>query len=155
MEPDGELASLDRHVLVVTIWLTAGLIAATLFHYGLGDGGALFLASAFAMAAAAFGGHIIVNAALGADFTIRELTLGLVLYAAALVAFGLTVLFSPEFAARAFLPASLGFLGLAAMFLFSLIVKSGLRPAFEAFDTIRSFRARDMRKDKAGERAGE
>ena len=145
------MQTLDRHALVVSIWGTAALIAATLFHYGLGKGGFIFILLAFAVVIAAFISHVIVSVALGADFTGRELALGLVLYAAALVAFGAAVIVSPAFATRAFLPGSAGFLAVFAAFVFYIIVHSGVRRAFDAFDVIRSFNARDeLNGDRGG-----
>ena len=145
------MQALDRHALVVTIWGTMALIAATLFHYGLGNGGFIFILATFAMVIAAFIGHVIVSVALRADFTARELALGLVLYAAALIAFGAAVIVSPAFAARAFLPGSAGFLAVFAAFVFYVIVHSGVGRAFGAFDAIRSFRARDqLNGDRGG-----
>jgi hypothetical protein len=144
------LQALDRHALVVTIWGTAALIAVTLFHYGLGNGGFIFILAAFAVVIAAFVGHVIVSLALGNDFTAPELALGLVLYAAALIAFGAAVIVSPAFAARAFLPGSAGFLLVFAAFVFYLIVHSGVLRAFSAFDAIRSFSARDQLNGDAG-----
>jgi hypothetical protein len=155
MAPLTQLEALDRHALVVSIWLTAGLVATALFHFGLGRGGAPFILAAFAAIVAAFVGHVIVNAVLGSDFTVRELALGLVLYGAALIAFAGAALLSPEFAATALLPISLGFIAIFAAFVFYRIVHSGLGPAFEAFDAIRSFRARDQRSPDAAESARE
>ena len=141
MALDEDIETLDRHALVLTIWLTAGLIAATLFHFGAGAGGSAFIFAAFAIVAAAFVGHVIVNVVLGRDFGARELALGLVFYAVALLAFGVATLLSPDFAARAFWATSLGFVGLSAIFVVYLVTKSGARSAFESFDVIRSFRA--------------
>jgi hypothetical protein len=134
----------DRHALVLTIWLSAGLIAATLFHYGLGTGGPLHILAAFGVVIAGFAGHVIVNVVVGAGFTVGELALGLVLYGTALIAFGCAALVSHEFVARAALPSGLGFLAIFAAVVFYMIVHSGVRGAFEAFDAIRSFRARDQ-----------
>jgi hypothetical protein len=134
--------ALDRHVLVLTIWLTAGLIAATLFHYGVGNGGALFVLAAFGAVIVAFAGHVIINFVVGGGFTTRELALGLVLYATALIAFVGATLTSHGFAAKAFLPTSMGFMAVFAAVVFYMVVHSGVRRAFDAFDAIRSFRAR-------------
>jgi hypothetical protein len=151
MAPLTPLEALDRHALVVSIWLSAGLIATTLFHFGLGRGGAPFILAAFAAIVAAFVGHVIVNAVLSVDFTAHELALALVLYGAALIAFAGAALLSRQFAATALLPTSLGLIAIFVVFVFYRIVHSGLRPAFEAFDAIRSFRARDQRSDAAGD----
>jgi len=138
-----DLDPLDRHALAVTIWTPAGLIAATLYHYGLGAGGALAIAAAFAVVLGAFAGHVIVNVVSGTAFTMGELALGLTLAGAGLLGLGAATLASPEFARRAFLPTSLGFVAVVVAFAFYMIAKSGVRLAFEAFDAIRSFSARD------------
>lgn len=133
--------ALDRHALVTTAWLTAVLIAAALFHYGLGGGGAPLLLAAFAVILAAFAVHVVVNRLYTTTFSARELALGLVVFAAALVAFGLAMLVRPSFAAQAFLPVSVGFTALLASVLFYMAATTGLRGAFDAFDVIRDFRA--------------
>ena len=132
--------ALDRHALVMTVWLSCGLMAITLFHYGTGTGGALFILAGFAMILLGFIGHIIVNAALGSHFTVREKVLGLALYGASAVAFGLATLLSPDFRANAFVPTSAGFLLIFASIVFYMIVQFGLRRSFDGFDVIRSFR---------------
>ncbi|MFO1149772.1 MAG: hypothetical protein U1E62_15450 [Alsobacter sp.] len=138
--PQGRPA-LDRHALVMTIWLSLGFAAAVLLHLGLERGAAWLILGAFGVLVAAFLGHVIVNAVLGARFTTRELALGLVLYGAALVAFGLAILLSPGFAARAFWPLSGGFVLLLVVVVFYMITQFGVRVAFQGFDVIRSFRA--------------
>jgi hypothetical protein len=143
MAPATTTEALDRHVLVMTIWLTAGLLAATLFHYGVGNGGPLFILAAFAAIIAAFTGHVVVNFVVGDGFTTRELALGLVLYATALMVFVGAALTSPDFAAKALLPTGVGFLAVFAAVVFYMVVHSGVRRAFDAFDAIRSFRARE------------
>jgi hypothetical protein len=152
MEPLTKTQALDRHALVITIWLSAGLVAMTLFHYGLGAGGTVYIFAAFATVIAAFAGHVIVNATVGGGFSARELALGLVIYAVALLAFGAAALVSRDFAARAFLPAGGGFVAIGVAFVFYLIVHSGVRTTFDAFDTIRSFSSHDsFRGDNGGE----
>ena len=63
--PTRELDALDRHALVMTIWLPFVMVAATAFHYGFGAGGWPFIAAGFAVLIAAFVGHVIVNVSLG------------------------------------------------------------------------------------------
>jgi hypothetical protein len=133
--------ALDRHALVMAVWLAGGLVAATLFHYGLGAASPAFLLAAFGMVLAAFAGHVIVNVVYGTAFTPRELALGLVLYAAALVGFVLATLVSPDFTTLAFWPGSGGFLAIFAAVIFYMVTTTGVRGAFEAFDVVRSFRA--------------
>ncbi len=141
MTPDNDLDASDRHALVVAIWFAAGVVAAPLYHFGARVGAPAFMLAAFATLIAAFAGHVIVNVVYARAFSARELALVLALFAAGLVAFGVETLHSPTFAARAFLPTSLGFVALSAAFVFYLVAKSGLRKAFEGFDVIRSFRA--------------
>ena len=135
-----DLDALDRHALVMAVWLPLALMAAALFHYGLGAGGWLFIAAGFAVVIAAFAGHVIVNVVLGTFFTPREVALGLLLYGAGLVAFGFAILLSPSFRGADALAVSLGFLSTAAAVTFTMVTWLGVRGAFESFDVIRRFR---------------
>ena len=132
---------LDRHALVMAIWLPAGFVAAAFLHLGLDGGPIAALVCAFASVLAAFAGHVIVNVVTRTAFTARELGLGLVLYLAALLAFGLTALLDPALWAGRHWIAGSGFVVLAAAVAFHLVTARGVRGAFEEFDVIRSFRA--------------
>lgn len=145
--PAAGRAALDRHALVMALWLPLGFAAAVLFHAGLASGRPVLVLGAFGVVAAAFLAHVIVNAVLGTRFTTRELALGLVLYGGALLGFGLAVLLSPAFAARAFLPVSGGLLMIFGVVVFYMITHFGARGAFEGFDVIRRFRGRDEEGD--------
>jgi hypothetical protein len=142
MSPPSKSEALDRHVLAVAIWLAFGFVAVILCDYGLGSGGALFVLAGSAVILAAFIAHVIVNAVYRTTFTRRELAFGLVVFAAALVAFGLATLFNPSFAARNFLPVSLGFIAVSASVLFYMITHFGVRRVFDAFDVVRDFSPR-------------
>src|ERR1700729_1685665 len=85
------LDALDRHALVIAVWLPLLLVAAAVFHYGFGAGGWPFITAGFAVLIAAFAGHVIVNATLGTQFTPKEVALGLVVYCAGLLAAGLAL----------------------------------------------------------------
>lgn len=146
-----EIEALDRHALVMTVWLAAGLVAATLFHYGLGRGSSPFLLAAFAVIVAAFAGHVIVNVTHRTTFSPREVALGLVLYGVALATFGIVTLFRPRLAAHIFLPVGGGFLLVFAAVVFTMIVWSGVRGAFDSFDVIRTFRGRRPRDSRLAE----
>lgn len=135
-----DLDALDRHALVLAVWLPLMLVAAALFHYGIGPGGWPFMAAAFAVVIAAFVGHVIVNVTLGTLFTPKEVALGLIVYGAGLLAFGFAMLLSPSFRSAAALAVSVGFLGTAAVVIFTMITWLGVRGAFNAFDVIRRFR---------------
>ncbi|HWA41616.1 MAG TPA: hypothetical protein VHA10_00275 [Hypericibacter adhaerens] len=139
MSPLTKTQALDRHALVMAIWLALGLVAVMLFDYGSDGGGWIATLSAFGAVLAAFIGHIIVNAVYDTGFSRRELALGLVIYAGALVACGLAALLVPGFGTRNFLPLSLGFGGLFAAVVFYMITHFGVRRSFEAFDVIGDF----------------
>ncbi|WP_137389431.1 hypothetical protein [Rhodoligotrophos defluvii] len=149
MDPMTPTERLDRHALVMAIWLAFGLVAAALFDYGLGSGGSWAIIAAFAVVVAAFIGHIIVNAVFRTSFTPKEVVLGLVIYGVGVLAFGMAALFSPGFGARAFLPISVGFVAVFAAVVFYMITHFGVRRAFEAFDVIREFRADGDGADRA------
>ena len=140
MEPLSKAEALDRHALVMSIWLALGFIAIALFSYGFGAGGTPFIAAAFAVILIGFIGHVIVNAVYATTFTPGELALGLVLYAAALVAFGLATLLAPGFGARGFVPTSLGLVAVSAAVIVYMVIHFGVRRSFNAFDVVRQFR---------------
>ncbi|WP_119389049.1 hypothetical protein [Taklimakanibacter lacteus] len=147
MQPLNETEALDRHALVMAIWLALGFIAVILFDYGFGAGGIAAIAAGFIAVLAAFAGHVITNAVYASDFTTREVALGLVLYAASLVTLALAALLAPDFASRNFLPLSLGFVAIAAAVIIYMIIRFGLRRSFDAFDVISDFRSRRTRND--------
>ena len=135
-----ELDALDRHALVMAVWLPLVLVAATAFHYGFGAGDWPFISAGFAVLIAAFAGHVIINVTLGTRFTVREVAFGLVVYCAGVIVFGFAMLLSPNFRSDYALPVSLGLLGTAAAIVITMILWLGLRGAFESFDVIRRFR---------------
>jgi len=135
-----ELDALDRHALVMAVWLPLVLVAATAFHYDFGAGDWPFISAGFAVLIAAFAGHVIINVTLGTRFTVREVAFGLVVYCAGAIVFGFAMLLSPNFRSEYALPVSLGLLGTAAAIVITMILWLGLRGAFESFDVIRRFR---------------
>ena len=137
MQTDEAEEWLDRHALVVAVWLAAGAVALVLFHIGFGAGGAVWLAGGFAALLAGFAGHVIVNAVLGTRFTPREVALGLVAMLAAVMALVLATLAVDGFAERFFLPVAGGLCALVAAVLFAMLTRHGPRKAFEVFDVIR------------------
>jgi hypothetical protein len=134
---DEATARLDRHALVLAVWLPAGFVALGLLHYGFGPGGAWWVASGFAALLAGFVAHVIVNAALGTTFSRREAGLAMVLYATGMVALVLAVLLGDGFAARFFRPVAGGMIALPLAVVFYMLTRFGTRAAFDKFDTIR------------------
>jgi hypothetical protein len=134
------LDALDRHALVIAVWLPLLLVAAAVFHYGFGAGGWPFITAGFAVLIAAFAGHVIVNVALGTQFTPKEVALGLVVYCTGLLAAGFATLVSAVFRSHYAMPVSLGFLGTATVVILTMILWLGLRGAFDSFDVIRRFK---------------
>ncbi len=141
MTQPSRLEAVDRHALVMAIWLPAGLIAVTLLHCGIDRGSAAFILGAFGLLVAAFIGHVLVNAAYGRDFSLRERALGLVLYVVALLAFCIAALTRPAVLGRSFVPVCGGLVLLCAVVVFTMLTRYGTRGAFTAFDVIRDFRA--------------
>jgi hypothetical protein len=115
---------LDRHALVMAIWLPAGFVALALLHYGFNSGGPLWVLGGFVPILAGFAAHVIVNAVLGTGFTEREVGLALTLVA-------------DGFAERFFLPVMGCTTGLLAIIVAYLLIRHGPRRALEAFDIIR------------------
>jgi hypothetical protein len=146
VEPGQRLAVLDRHALVMAVWLPAGFVAAVLLVRGWLVVQPFALAGGFAVVVAGFVGHVIVNAATGTRFTPREVALGLVLYSGGLLVFLLASLFGATSARALFVVLTLGFLGVAASVIFYMVTHFGVRGAFEAFDVIRDFRAEPRRR---------
>ena len=138
MSSDDEASErLDRHALVLAVWLPAGFVALGLLHYGFGPGGTWWVAAGFAALLAGFVAHVVVNAALGTGFTARETGLGMVLYATAIVALVLAVLIGDGFVARFFLPVAGGMIALLLAAVFYILTRFGTRAAFDKFDSIR------------------
>ena len=137
MQVDQTEDKLDRHALVVAVWLAAGAIALVLFHFGFGAGGRGWLAGGFAAVLAGFASHVIVNAVTGTGFTPREVALGLVAMLAALLALVLATLLVVGFSAQFFLPVSGGLICLVLAVVLPMVTRHGPRRAFEVFDVIR------------------
>lgn len=135
-----ELEALDRHALVLAIWLPLILVAATAFHYGFAAGGWPFIGVGFVVLLTAFIGHVIVNIVFGTQFTPREVALGLVVYGVSVLGFVLAMLLSSSFESHYAVPVSLGLLGMASAIVIAMILWLGLRGAFESFDVIRRFK---------------
>ena len=138
---DPELYAVDRHALVLAIWLSFGLVAVALVELGLRLGSWMIAAGGFAAVVVAFIAHVIVNAVDDTLFTAKEVALGLVLYVAGLLAFAFSALLSAGFRDGFFLPGSLAFIAVPAVVVFYMITHLGLRRAFESFDVIRRFRS--------------
>ena len=138
--PTRELDALDRHALVMAVWLPLVLVAAAAFHYGFAAGGWPFIGAGFAVLIAAFVGHVVINVILGTRFTPREVALGLLIYCAGVLAFGFAILLSSSFQSLYVLPVSVGLLCMAAIIVITMILWLGLRGAFESFDVIRRFK---------------
>src|SRR5258708_35397241 len=89
---DRELSAVDRHALVLAIWLAFGLVAVALVELGLRLGSWMIAVGGFAAIVAAFTVHVIVNAVSHTLFTPKELALGLVLHVLRLLSFPLAAL---------------------------------------------------------------
>lgn len=133
---------LDRHALVMTVWLSAGAVAAVLFHLGFSAGAGGWVLAGFGALLAGFAAHVVVNAVQGTEFSVRELAVGLVVTGGALLAFLFATLGDAVFAGLFLLPVAVGFAALLAAFVFHLLTRHGVRAAFDRFDVIRDFNPR-------------
>lgn len=131
------MARLDRHALVLAVWLPAGFVALGLLHHGFGAGGPWWVAGGFAALLAGFAAHVVVNAVLRTTFTARETGLGMVLYATGMVALVLAALLGQGLAERLFLTVAGGMIVLLLAAVFCLLTRFGTRAAFDKFDIIR------------------
>ena len=135
--PSPEDDRLDRHVLVLAIWLASGFVAVVLLHYGFRAGGLPWLAGGFAALLCGFALHVIANSVLGTGFTPREVGLGMVVYLAGWLALVVAVLLVDGFAARFLLAVAGGMILLAVVVVVTLVTRLGPRGAFGTFDVIR------------------
>lgn len=138
MEPREKVIRLDRHALVMAVWLPLGLVALILFRVGAGEAGTVWLLGGFGALLLAFVLHVVANAALGTDFTPGEVALGLVLFLVAALGVGLMLLIAEDVAERLLLPVVLGLGTLLAAAVLYMVTRYGARGAFERFDVIRS-----------------
>lgn len=143
MDSQSGQPQVDRHALVMAIWLTGGFLAALFVHYGLSSGRTLPVYLAGAAVLAAFTAHVIVNAVYGTAFTRRELTLALFLYGLALLVFALSALLEPGFRDGFFLPFGLVLIVVGAAVLFYMITHYGMRSVFDSFNVVRDASAHE------------
>ena len=136
---DREIKSLDRHALVMALWLGFAFLAVTLLKFGIDNTNWWALSLGFASVLAGFIAHVLMNIVFKTLFTPKEVALGLSVFAICLLWFGLAVIFYPQHRLSLFLPIALGFVGLTAAVIFTMITWLGVRGAFESFDVIRRF----------------
>ena len=149
-EAPPEWAALDRHALVMSIWLAAGFVALALLTRGVLAASAGLVIAAFAVVIAGFAGHVIINAVCRTLFTVGEVALALVIYGIGLVWFLLSLLFGSDPVLAVFGPLSIGFVVLAVVVIFYMVTHFGARGAFRAFDVISDFGPDEDRRREAG-----
>ncbi len=148
----GKQARLDRHALVMALWLPLGLVSSVLFHHGFATDGSWWVAGGFLIILAGYAGHIIVNAALGTGFTARETGVGMVLFLAALNAFAGAMVLVDGFYESHFLTIAMGMTALVVIAALTMVTRHGARAAFEKFDIIRDNNPRpssEVRRDRS------
>lgn len=136
---DHELKSLDRHALVMALWLGFAFLAVTFLMLGIEQSNWWALSLGFAIMLAGFIAHVLVNVVFNTLFTPKEVALGLFVFAICLLWFGLAFIFYPQHRFNIFLPIALGFIALTAAVIFTMVTWLGVRGAFESFDVIRRF----------------
>lgn len=129
---------LDRHALVMAIWVPSGFVATMLLHFGILHSGSWWIVAGFALLIATFVGHIIVNVVLKTAFTAGETALGGVVFAVALIHLLISWLLFPDWLQpRVFMMLGLGLASLVVTLIVYLLIAFGPRQAFEKFDVIR------------------
>lgn len=136
---DHKLKSLDRHALVMALWLGFAFVAVISLKIGIDHVNLWALGLGFASVLAGFIAHVLVNIVFKTLFTPKEVALGLSVFAICLLWFGLAIFFYPQDRLSLFLPIALGFVTLTAAVIFTMITWLGVRGAFESFDVIRRF----------------
>ena len=134
-----ELKSLDRHALVMALWLGFAFVAVILLKLGIEHVNLWALSFGFAAVLIGFIAHVLINIVFKTLFTPKEVALGLFVFAICLLWFGLAVIFYPQHRLSLFLPIALGFVALTTAVIFTMITWLGVRGAFESFDIIRRF----------------
>lgn len=140
MDKPDRLDVVDRHALVMAVWIALGAAAAILLHFGLGTGGIWALVAGFTCVLAAFAAHIVVNTVYRTTFTRSELALGLVVTFASLLWLSLAALFADGFRDHAFVPLAVGLLTVGGCVILYMITHFGIRVVFDAFNVIGNFR---------------
>ncbi len=143
--PDRNASTLDRHALVMAIWLSFGLVAIILFKIGFSLASWVALVLAFASLFSAFIAHVLVNIVFGTRFSAREVSFGLTVFGICLLWFGLAVLIYPHYRSNLLLPVAAGLVALTSAVIFTMMAWLGVRGAFGSFDVIRSFAPRKKR----------
>jgi hypothetical protein len=136
---DRDIKSLDRHALVMALWLGFACLAVTLLKVGIHYANWWALSLGFASVLAGFIAHVLINLVFKTRFSPREVALGLFVFAISLLWFGLALIFYPELRLSLFLPIALGLVALTTAVIFTMITWLGVRGAFESFDIIRRF----------------
>lgn len=133
-------ARFGRHAFVMTVWLPTGISGLLLLAIGYRLLLPGYVAAGFAALLAGFAGHVLINVLQGTHFSTREVALWLVSYGMG-VAYFLMMLLAGSVAPRAlFLPTVLGLVSIPIAVGLYLIIRYGVRRAFESFDVISNFR---------------
>ncbi len=137
---DPGLERLDRHALVMAIWLSFGFMALALLRFALNSQGWILGVIGFAPLLLAFAGHVIVNAVTGTFFSQKEIALGLVAQLVGILAFVIACWSSESFRVLHAAGFGLGLIGVIVAVVFYMLIHFGLRRSFDSFDVIRRFR---------------
>lgn len=132
----------ERRLAVMTNWGFFGSFGLCFALTGFRHGDALAGLAGFALLAAAFGAHVIINQIWRTKFTKGEVALGFVVYALSLTSFVVSWIALPEFGGANIAIGLLGFGLLLGAFLFYMIANHGVRGSIDMIDAIRNVGAR-------------
>ena len=103
----------------------------------LGSFGLCFAIAGFALIAAGYGAHVLINHIYGAGFSKGETALGLGLFTLAALGFVASWILLPGFGWPRIAIGLIGFSALIACFVSYMFARHGVRGSFEMFDELR------------------
>ena len=131
----GELG--ERRLAVMTNWAFFGSFGLCFALSGFSEADLLAGLFGFALLAAAFGAHVIINHLFRTRFSKGEVALGLTAFIFSVLGFVLSWLLLPHFDTANIAIGLAGFSLLFSCFLFYLVAHHGVRGSIDMFDRVR------------------
>lgn len=131
----------ERQLAVMTNWGFLGSFGLCLAISGFSGGELLTGLLGFALLAAAFGAHVVINRIFRTRFTKGEVALGFIAFVVSVLSFVVSWIALPGFGAVNMAIGLIGFGGLFACFGFYMAAHHGVRGSIAMFDEIRKLSA--------------
>jgi|GEM_PF-684278 len=127
----------ERRLAVTTNWAFFGSFGLALAVSGFAGAHLVAGCAGFALFAAGFGAHVLLNHIYGTAFTKGEVALGFVVFTVAALSFVVSWLAAPAFPVANIAMGLVGFGALVACFLAYMVYHHGVRGSIGMFDRIR------------------